>query len=93
MDAKLFEQALRQDGFDEVQTRELPANTVNAEHEHPFDVRALVLDGEITLTVEGAPRAYHAGEVFTMAAGCRHVENVGPVGVRYLAGRKHARSA
>lgn len=31
---------------------------------------------------------YGKGEVFTMAAGCRHAEEIGAEGVRYLAGRR-----
>ena len=55
-----------------------------------FDVRALVLEGRIALTVDGAKRTYGAGEVFAMAAGCRHVEDVGERGVRYIVGRRRA---
>jgi quercetin dioxygenase-like cupin family protein len=62
----------------------------NDEHDHPFEVRALVLDGEIALTVGGVKRSYGAGEVFAMAAGCRHAEDVGARGVRYLVGRRRA---
>ena len=51
-------------------------------------MRALVLDGEITLTVSGDARTYRSGDVFTMAAGCAHAESVGPDGVRYLVGRR-----
>jgi len=79
---------LRRDGFNDVLARELPAQTCNAEHDHPFDVRALVTAGEITLTVDGQARVYGEGDVFTMAAGCRHEEAVGASGVRYVLGRR-----
>jgi quercetin dioxygenase-like cupin family protein len=90
MTAAEFELALRQDGFNEVLTRELPAGFSVAEHAHPFDVRALVLAGEITLTVDGLGRAYREGDVFVMPAGRPHQENVGPSGVHYVAGRRVA---
>ena len=83
-----FEKALRTEGFAEVETKSMPAGMHNDEHAHPFDVRALVLEGRIALTVEGVKRSYAPGEVFTMAAGCRHVEDVGEGGVRYLVGRR-----
>ena len=67
----------------------MPPLTVVAEHAHPFDVRALVLNGEITLTVEGVSHAYREGDIFLMPAGHRHAEAVGPTGVDYLVGRRH----
>ena len=88
MNPRSFETALRADGYDQVETKQLAAGTHNAAHDHPFDVRALVLDGEITLTVDGKASAYRKGEVFTMPAGCRHAENIGAEGVRYLVGRR-----
>ena len=88
MTPSTFESRLRADGYDEIETKQLAAKCDNAAHAHPFDVCALVLEGEITLTVEGAARAYRNGDVFTMAAGCRHAEMVGGEGVRYLVGRR-----
>ena len=85
-----FESALRRDEFTEMLTKELPAGCLNAEHSHPFEVRALVLSGEITLAVNGQAHAYREGDVFTMAAGCPHEEAVGPLGVCYLVGRRQA---
>jgi quercetin dioxygenase-like cupin family protein len=84
-----FESKLRSDGFDEVLNRELTAGESNTEHAHPFEVRALVLAGEIRLTCDGAERVYREGDVFVMAAGKAHHERVGPAGVRYIAGRRH----
>jgi len=82
-----FESALRRDGFD-VERRSMPPLAVVAEHAHPFDVRALVLNGEITLTVEGVEYAYREGDIFVLPAGHRHAEAVGPAGVDYLVGRR-----
>lgn len=84
-----FESALRRDGF-AVARSTLPAGTVIAEHAHPFDVRALVLNGEITLTVEGEEYAFREGDIFVMPAGHRHAETAGPAGVDYLVGRREA---
>ena len=73
-----FEAALRRDGFDDVQRKLVPPGTIVAAHAHPFDVRALVLNGEITLTVEGEEYAYREGDIFVLPAGHRHAESVGP---------------
>ena len=66
----------------------MAADAVVADHSHSWDVRALVTDGQITLTVGTVPTTYEAGDIFTMTAGCMHHEHVGPNGVRYLAGRR-----
>jgi quercetin dioxygenase-like cupin family protein len=88
MDPREFEEALRQDGFSaEIRTTE--PRKVTPEHTHPFEVRALVLDGEITLTTGGESQTYRQGDVFTMAPGRAHAEAVGPEGVRNLVGRRH----
>ena len=87
MDIASFETSLRADGYQEIETKRLP-QTHNAEHAHPFDVRALVLEGQISLSVAGEARTYAKGDVFTMAADCRHAEEIGAVGVQYVVGRR-----
>ena len=88
MDKASFEARLRAEGFPEIRENGLQAGCHNAEHFHPFDVLALVLEGDITLTVQGVARIYRAGDEFSMNAGCPHVEDAGPQGVRYLVGRR-----
>lgn len=88
MDRDQFTARLQAEGYPEIRINELEPDRRNAEHQHPFDVLALVLEGEITLTVEGRARTYRAGEEFSMQAGCRHVEDIGPQGVKYLVGRR-----
>ena len=87
-DPLAFESRLRAEGYPEIRTNQLEPNRHNAEHSHPFDVLALVLEGDITLTVDGAARTYRVGDEFQMKAGCRHVEDAGAQGVRYLVGRR-----
>lgn len=88
MNTVTFESTLRSDGFAEIDTRSMPPGQLNALHSHPFEVKAMVIEGEITLTVDGADRTYRGGDVFTMAPGCEHVERVGASGVSYMVGRK-----
>lgn len=88
MDASAFELRLRTEGFPEIRINEMPPNRRNPEHTHPFDVLALVLDGDITLTVGGETSIYRAGDEFSMKAGCPHAEDIGPNGVKYLVGRR-----
>lgn len=87
MDARAFEAGLTRDGYQRIETKELPGGHRADSHAHDFSVRALVLAGEITLTWNGTSRSFGAGEEFTMDAGCPHTEAVGSDGVRYLVGR------
>lgn len=60
MDQASFEARLKAEGFPEIRVNELQARRHNAEHSHPFDVLALVHEGDITLTVKGKARTYIA---------------------------------
>ena len=83
-----FKAQLQPLGFSEFVLVEWPANGGLAEHTHPFEARALILSGEITLRVEGRETRYRPGETFHLAHGQPHEERYGPVGVHYLVGRK-----
>jgi len=86
--AEEFTRMLRDEGYGEiVEVRREPNRTL-ALHAHPFEVKALVLEGEIRLEVDGTPADYRPGDVFALAQGCEHVEQYGPAGVRYLVGRR-----
>jgi len=88
MDKEAFEKRLVAEGYPEIRTNSLEPNRHNPEHTHPFDVLALVTEGDITLTIDGTARKYAVGDEFTMQAGCRHIEDAGPQGVKYLVGRR-----
>ena len=88
MDIEGFKTGLRADGFGEPVERALPPTVDNGEHVHPFEVRALVTEGAITLRWDGEAQTYGPGEIFRMAANHPHSEQVGPEGVRYFSGLK-----
>ena len=87
MDQKAFETELKRDGYD-IMTNTTPGAKVNPEHSHPFDVRAMVLKGALTLTREGQSRTYRPGETFAMPRGCLHHESYDDEGAVVLFGRK-----
>jgi quercetin dioxygenase-like cupin family protein len=89
LDTNAFKETLAEQGFDDVQTKSLAPGFHADEHDHPFDVRALVVNGEMILTVDGHTKSYREGEVFVMAAGCPHQEAVGSEGVSYIVGKRH----
>ena len=83
-----FEAALNSDGYTQVVSRSLPGGHATQVHAHDFSVRALVTEGDITLTTDAGATTYRAGEVFVMPAGCTHRETVGTDGVAYIAGTR-----
>lgn len=87
MNQAAFEAQLRRDGF-EVEVKQSPGGIRNDPHTHDFEVRALVLEGEITLTCGGAATTYRPGDVFRMAAGMPHSEEI-PAHYRSVVGRRH----
>jgi quercetin dioxygenase-like cupin family protein len=89
MDRRVFETELQSEGYDEIVTGTTKGPKHNAEHSHPYDVKAMVIDGAITLAWEGKTQTFRPGEIFTMARDCPHTETFGPEGAVTLAGRKH----
>jgi quercetin dioxygenase-like cupin family protein len=87
MDKALFERQLTQDGF-EVSTVTRDANAFVDTHSHPFEAKALILSGQISIQVQGKDVLYQPGQVFHLPAGMAHTERYGPQGVTYLVGRK-----
>ncbi len=83
-----FRDLLANEGFSTVVAVEREANGSLDTHSHPFEARALVTDGEITIVWAGGTQHCRAGDIFQLAANVPHTETYGPQGVKYLAGRK-----
>ena len=89
MDEQKFRDLATGEGYTVGDIAVKPANDSNDFHAHDFSAKLLVIDGEITVTTEdGKATTCRTNDVFQLAAGIRHKEQVGPDGVRYLAGRK-----
>ena len=88
MNSEQFLQLLRRDGFPEpVEVQQAPKGQLGI-HEHPFEVKALVVEGDITIVIDGLSRNFKAGEIFHLDLNQPHAESYGPEGVKYLASRK-----
>ena len=87
MNSTLFVRQLVEEGFPApvVVTREQGELGM---HSHPFEAKALVVAGEITIRIGNDERLYAAGDVFHVPANVEHAERYGQDGVQYLAGRK-----
>ena len=76
-------------GFDEVIERSWQPNTVLDTHTHPFAVDALVVQGEMWLTVNGQTQHLVAKDRFTLARDVAHEERYGAQGATYWVARKN----
>ena len=83
-----FEAALKAENYPEVVNISKDVGYQMGEHSHAFDAYALILLGDITLTVNGAAATYKVGETFRLAANTLHQESAVPHGVNFLVGRR-----
>lgn len=86
-DFDTFRAAQAARGFDEVVARSWAPGEDVATHSHPFDADALVVAGEMWLTVDGVTRHLRPGDRFAIAAGTPHEERYGADGATYWVGR------
>lgn len=78
-------------GCDEVIERSWKPDTVIDTHTHPFSVRALVVQGEMWLTVGERVQHLKAGERFELAREVPHAERYGAEGATYWVARTTSR--
>ena len=76
-------------GFDEVLERQWKPDTVIDTHTHAFAVKALVVQGELWLTVGADTKHLCAGDPFELAREVPHAERYGPEGATFWVARKH----
>ena len=89
MNRQEFEAKLKAENFTECVTVSKPVGYEMDDHSHPFEAWALIIEGDITLRVNGSSTTYAAGDTFRLPAQTLHFESAGPHGVTYLAGRKY----
>ncbi|MGE0316092.1 MAG: cupin domain-containing protein [Lautropia sp.] len=90
MDLPTFDEFRRSalaQGAAEVLAREWAPDTRADTHTHPFGAKALVVRGEMWLTVGGDTRRLLPGDRFELDAGVAHAERYGPEGATYWVAR------
>ena len=88
MNSEQFLRLLHRDGFPEpIEVQQVPNGRMGV-HEHPFEVKALVVQGSITIVINGLSQNYSTGDIFQLELLQPHAESYGPQGVKYLASRK-----
>ncbi len=85
---KLFENALRAEGFLHTYVWQDGPYAFYSEHTHPVETAHIILDGEMTLTKSNETRTYYAGERCDVPAGVMHAAKMGLRGCKYLVGEK-----
>ncbi len=84
-----FEADLQREGY-QIREGEIKPNEHRAAHAHDFDARLFVLDGSITIVLEGGRHTYGPGDSYLVPAGTLHEEHTDADGMRYSAGRRPA---
>jgi quercetin dioxygenase-like cupin family protein len=63
-------------------------NAFYSDHTHIGLTAHIILDGEMTLTMDGTPQTFHAGDRCDIPAGAVHSAQMGSKGCRYLVGER-----
>jgi quercetin dioxygenase-like cupin family protein len=85
-----FIHLLIQEGYPEPVEVQQPPNGRLDEHTHPFEVKALVIEGSIDLIINGHSETFMPGDIFELDFEELHAESYGPKGVKYLVSRLHS---
>jgi quercetin dioxygenase-like cupin family protein len=83
-----YQARMNEKGFPVVAVREWEAATTVPTHAHPFAVEALVVRGEMWLTVGDETQHLLAGDTFTLEHRVPHAERYGSEGATYWAARR-----
>jgi quercetin dioxygenase-like cupin family protein len=87
-DFATFRQNALDRGYTEVLERRWAAGQVVGEHTHPFAASALVVEGEMWLTVGRETRHLRPGDRFELDAEVPHDERYGADGALYWVARR-----
>lgn len=88
-----FEAGARAQGFDEVLERRWEPGVVLDAHAHPFAVKALVVRGEMWLTVGDDTRYLRSGDNFELERKVVHSERYGSEGTTLWVARRNGGGA
>jgi len=88
-----FKAAALARGYDEVIERSWQPLVELDTHTHPFSVEALVVRGEMWLTVDTQTRHLRPGDRFDLAHDVPHAERYGSEGATYWVARRNAAAA
>ena len=87
MNTEVFREALMNEGFTVVE-RSVEPNSSLDEHDHDWEVKAMITAGSFYVHTDKTTKTYAEGEVFTLAANEPHTEGADEDGASLLIGRK-----
>jgi mannose-6-phosphate isomerase-like protein (cupin superfamily) len=79
---------LRREGFSHTYAWEDGPYAFYPEHTHPMETAHIILDGEMTLAMNGKAQTFHVGARCDVPAGTIHSAKMGARGCRYLIGER-----
>ena len=82
-----FKEEKLQQGYSDVLERRRESNVENVLHHHDFSADAIVIEGDLWLTVEGKTRHLLPGDSFHVPALVSHKEKYGPEGCVFWVAR------
>jgi quercetin dioxygenase-like cupin family protein len=88
MNERKITRTLLQEGFRQTYVWQDAPNAAYPDHTHPTGTAHIILNGEMTLTMDGRSHTYRAGERCDVPAGAVHSASMGPSGCRYLVGER-----
>jgi quercetin dioxygenase-like cupin family protein len=88
LDLKALERQLHREGFAHTYVWADGPGAQYPNHTHSTETAHIILDGEMTLTMDGESVSYGVGERVDVPAGAVHAARMGPSGCRYLIGEK-----
>ena len=88
MNEKKLTEQLKRDGFEHTYVWQDGPNVFYSEHTHDTETAHIILDGSMTLTMNGESRTFSSGERCDVPAGVTHSARMGPQGCRYLIGER-----
>jgi mannose-6-phosphate isomerase-like protein (cupin superfamily) len=81
-------EGLRAEGFRRIYVWQDGPHAYYPEHTHATETAHVILDGEMTVTMNGGLRTYKTGERCDVPAGAEHCARMGPRGCKYLIGER-----
>jgi quercetin dioxygenase-like cupin family protein len=79
---------LEREGFRQTYVWQDAPNASYPDHTHPTETAHVILEGEMTLTMNGESRTYRAGGRCDVPAEAVHSARMGSRGCRYLIGER-----
>ena len=83
-----YRKQLQDEGFSHTYVWEDGPNARYPEHTHAVETAHIILDGEMTVEMEGGSRTYCPGQRCDVPAGAAHAAFMGRAGCRYLIGER-----